>query len=526
MLVPVVNFAVGAATPAGFATPPETLLAIVDGLIALSCYAVCACLAYFSARRAEMRFRWALVLFSAFLFCAGTTFALALASLWWPLESWSAVAGALTAVAGFATALALWRTIPAALGVPSPRQLARVVRDLECESATRQRTEETLRASEARYRELNATLERRIGERTVQLEDANRSLQAEIERRRKAQRELQQANEKLSDSLRRLERHTSQLDELGQMSDLLQTCATAEETTAVSARYAASLFPCSGGGVFLIQRPRGLAEAAVTWGTVPPREQVFPAEQCWAIRRGKLHPGPGVPEDLRCAHMDSAAHVCAPLIANGETLGVLQLRDCPGVPDAHERAVLATLAERTALALANLRLREDLLAQSIHDPLTGLYNRRYMEETLQIEERRSRRSGQPFGILMLDLDHFKELNDTRGHEAGDDILREFGRLLLSQTRAGDVACRYGGEEFTVILPGATHEASLQRARQLRDAVTSAKLARPGEDPGCLTVSIGVAAFPRDGRDWQAVLQRADQALYRAKERGRDRVEAV
>jgi diguanylate cyclase (GGDEF)-like protein len=127
---------------------------------------------------------------------------------------------------------------------------------------------------------------------------------------------------------------------------------------------------------------------------------------------------------------------------------------------------------------------------------------------------------------MLDLDHFKELNDSRGHDAGDFILREFGRVLLSQTRAGDIACRYGGEEFTVILPGATREASAQRARQLRDAIASARFQRRGQDLGSVTVSIGVAAFPHDGYNWESVLRQADQALFRAKRSGRDRVEAV
>ena len=394
--------------------------------------------------------------------------------------------------------------------------------------ATRERSDEHLKAVEDRYRLLSETLERRVAERTAQLEESNRALQKEVEERERAQLELQQVNQRLAESLRTLERHAAQLDQLGQMSDLLQSCNSVDESCAVAARYAASLFPSEGGGIFLINAARNVVEAVATWGDIPAPQQLFAPEDCWALRRGRVHPGSGLQTDLPCRHMGEAGadHVCAPLIANGETLGVLQLRGCAARTDGHSRALLGTVAERTALALGNLRLREGLLAQSIRDALTGLYNRRYLEESIQMEERRSQRSGQPFGILMLDLDHFKQLNDVHGHDAGDYVLREFAQVLQKQTRSGDIACRYGGEEFTVILPGATREASAQRARHLRDSLASTPFVYLGQDLGKLTVSIGVAAFPDNGRDWLSVLQQADQALYRAKQAGRDRVEAV
>jgi diguanylate cyclase (GGDEF)-like protein len=401
----------------------------------------------------------------------------------------------------------------------APRQKA--------ESTGQDGSDEHLEAAEERYRLLSESLERRVAERTAQLEESNRALHKEIEERNRAQLALQQANQRLAESLRTLERHADQLDQLGQMSDLLQSCNTVDESCAVAARCAATLFPSEGGGIFLINAPRNAAEAVATWGDIPAEQQLFAPEDCWALRRGRVHPGSGLQTELRCRHMgeSGADHVCAPLTAGGETLGVLQLRGCTARIDSHSRALLGTVAERTALALVNLRLRESLLAQSIRDSLTGLYNRRYLEESIQIEERRSQRSGQPFGILMLDLDHFKHLNDVHGHDAGDYVLREFAQVLQRQTRSSDIACRYGGEEFTVILPGATREASAQRARQLREALASTPFVHLGQDLGRLTVSIGVAAFPEDGRDWLSVLQQADQALYRAKQAGRDRVEA-
>lgn len=398
----------------------------------------------------------------------------------------------------------------------------------EEDAAMARSPEQSMQAIEDRYRMLSESLERRVAERTRQLEEANRALQTEIEERERAQHELQQANQRLEESLRVLERHTAQLDQLGQMSDLLQTCTTVDESCAVAARYADSLFPSSGGGIFLMNSPRNLAEAVATWGDLPPAQQLFAPEDCWAIRRGRVHPENGLQTELPCRHMGegACAHVCAPLTANGETFGVLQLRGITTPRDSHTRAMFSTVAERTALSLANLRLREGLVAQSIRDSLTGLYNRRYLEESMQMEERRSQRSGQPFGILMLDLDNFKQLNDRYGHDAGDCVLREFAAVLQRQTRSGDIACRYGGEEFTVILPGATREASLQRAEQLREALAGARFVHLGQDLGQVTVSIGVAAFPDNGREWLSVLQLADQALYRAKERGRDRAETA
>src|SRR5208283_5066343 len=126
-----------------------------------------------------------------------------------------------------------------------------------------------------------------------------------------------------------------------------------------------------------------------------------------------------------------------------------------------------SVAEHIGLALSNLMLRSDLRQLSIHDPLTGLYNRRYMEETLETEIRRAERKGHPIGVIMLDIDHFKAFNDGFGHAAGDQMLRSIGALVIENLRAGDIACRYGGEEMLLILPEASIEAAAHRAEELR-----------------------------------------------------------
>jgi len=168
-------------------------------------------------------------------------------------------------------------------------------------------------------------------------------------------------------------------------------------------------------------------------------------------------------------------------------------------------------------------LREALRTQSIRDPLTGLYNRRYLQEILEREIRRAVRSDQPLGILMLDLDHFKKFNDTYGHEAGDSVLREAATFLSKNIRAEDIVCRFGGEEFVVILPTATLEASKSRAERLRAKIRELTVLHHGESVGAISVSVGVAAVPQHGTSSKEVLEAADAALYRAKNAGRDRV---
>jgi diguanylate cyclase (GGDEF)-like protein len=223
-------------------------------------------------------------------------------------------------------------------------------------------------------------------------------------------------------------------------------------------------------------------------------------------------------------------YLCVPLIAQGETLGVLHLR--PGPPAEAQTPALAavkdqlalTVAEDLALALANLRLRESLRSQAIRDPLTGLFNRRYLEETLGRELGRVKRVGAPLGVIMMDLDHFKQYNDTFGHSAGDELLSALGILLKSQIRGEDIACRYGGEEFLLILPGASVSIALERAEILRQAVKEMHRHHQGLKP--TTLSLGVAVYPDHGDTGLQLIRSADAALYRAKQAGRDRVMAA
>jgi diguanylate cyclase (GGDEF)-like protein len=221
-------------------------------------------------------------------------------------------------------------------------------------------------------------------------------------------------------------------------------------------------------------------------------------------------------------HPTPAGYLCIPMMAQSEALGVLHLMqpDDVKMTDTKQRMAV-TMSEHIAMALSNLRLHETLRSQSIRDPLTGLFNRRFMEESLELEIRRASRNQRPLGMIMIDLDHFKYFNDTFGHEAGDLLLKELGSLLKGNIRGEDIACRYGGEEFTLILPEGTGTVTLQRAEFFREAIQRLDVHHRGHPLGKITASMGVAVFPDHGRTAESLINAADKALYRSKAAGRD-----
>ena len=213
--------------------------------------------------------------------------------------------------------------------------------------------------------------------------------------------------------------------------------------------------------------------------------------------------------------------MCIPLVARGETLGLLTLLG--DEPTGDHKEILTAATEQLALGLSNLQLHETALrAQAIRDPLTSLYNRRYMDETLVREISRVQRRGLPLSIVMVDIDHFKRLNDTAGHAAGDEVLKRVAQQLMSGVRREDVPCRFGGEEFALVLPELPVDKAVERAERLRKEIE----ALSGMPAGRVTASFGVASFPADGASGEAVLRAADVALYQAKNRGRNRVVAA
>jgi diguanylate cyclase (GGDEF)-like protein len=221
--------------------------------------------------------------------------------------------------------------------------------------------------------------------------------------------------------------------------------------------------------------------------------------------------------------------VCVPLTVQGETLGVLSVIGAPGrnaERRTNDKQLAVTVGEAIKLSLSNLKLREELREQAMNDPLTGLFNRRYLEQALTKELYSAQRRTESLCVVMIDLDHFKRFNDTFGHDAGDFLLREFGRLLRTNLRKSDIACRYGGEEFVLILTGSSLDGTRQRLEQIGTVVRELQLRHGEQTLGRLTMSAGIARSPEHGQSAAELLRAADEALYAAKQAGRDRVEAT
>jgi len=357
---------------------------------------------------------------------------------------------------------------------------------------------------------LNAELEQRVNQRT---------------------QELQRTEDQLRGSLGELREYTSRVETVNQLVELLQSCLTLSEAYQQASRVLQHFFP--GGTLLMLNPSRNLLDVAASWGEGPVRPGPFSPESCWALRKGRIHTVQPGNFGLLCEHIDPASmacHICVPMSAQGESLGVLSITG-PGAQDAAANPnrlqgmeeLATSLAEQASLAFANLMLRETLKYQSVRDPLTGLFNRRHMEEALQRELLRAARNGNPLAVLMADIDHFKRFNDAFGHEAGDVLLRDLGSLFTAEIRGGDIACRYGGEEFLLILADTDLQAAFNCGEKLLQKIRSMQVRHRGETLRRITLSIGVAGFPQHGTTASQIVTAADRALYKAKASGRDRV---
>ena len=357
----------------------------------------------------------------------------------------------------------------------------------------------------------------------------------DITSRKRAEDEVRQANEKLSGVVQKLKMRSVQDGVLGDMRIFLQACSSTEEIAPIVAHSMQRLFPDSDGALFLLSPSKTDLEAVVRWGESPedPDENMFSPDRCWGLRRG----GAYVVDDLKCSlicphlkHLPAATYACLPLMAKGDVIGLLHLRGRPATARAEALGMIADLREMSSqlsellsLSISNLRLSESLSIQSIRDPLTGLFNRRYMEETLQREIYRAARKQHEIGVVMADIDHFKRFNDLHGHAAGDLVLTQLAGLLKTRLRGTDIACRYGGEEFVFVFIESSLEDTVARASELKEEVKGLRLSYEGQEIGPIALSMGVSAYPASGNRPEELLRAADAALYRAKQAGRDRV---
>ncbi|MGG6238110.1 PAS domain S-box protein [Nodosilinea sp. AN01ver1] len=344
---------------------------------------------------------------------------------------------------------------------------------------------------------------------------------------KQSEQALQQANEQLESRLNELKQRNKDMRLLRKMSDFLQTCPSVEAAHQALSDLVAPLFPGSSGGFFMFSDVRYRVERVAAWGKAPSSVTEFIPPGCCALGERDLHQVDLACLGLKCSHAESnqaIATLCLPLLAQNEPLGLFYL-SAPHISEP-VRYLANIVAEQLSLALANLHLRETLKQQSIRDPLTGLFNRRYLEESLAQAIKEAQRHQYPIGVIMLDIDHFKRFNDTYGHEAGDRVLQAVGQLLLDSVRGSDIACRYGGEEMILVLPGSSPEVTLVRAEEIRQVIGQLQLSYEGLALGTLTTSVGIASYPAHGLSEGNVIRAADAALYQAKAQGRNRVVAA
>ena len=321
---------------------------------------------------------------------------------------------------------------------------------------------------------------------------------------------------------------------LNEMSSLFQSSQVEEDIYKVLSKYVRQLFKDNSGAFFKLTEQK-VVEVDSHWGE-DRVEKIFDINDCWALRRGESHEMVESSDELLCPHLKNESFqyaVCVPVMTSEGPIGLMTLccpytkGDATGEAKRHyekSKALIESISDRIGTALSNVRLRQRLHEESIRDPLTKLFNRRFMTEALDWEIRKSNRNQAPLSVIMADIDHFKHFNDTYGHDAGDFVLREISKTMKLHVREEDVVCRYGGEEFILILASADTRMAIKRAETIRKKIRNLKLKHKEEALGTITMSFGVATYPNHALEIDALITRADEALYSAKEGGRDRVE--
>ncbi|MDP9762718.1 diguanylate cyclase [Deinococcus enclensis] len=361
------------------------------------------------------------------------------------------------------------------------------------------------------------------GERGVQVREGGpaetRELAAAFNR---MSEELTHATEAARTHALELEDRNRSMRQLGDLSDWMQAARSLDEGGQILARALPELLPGTRGTLLHHNASRNLLVPLVSWGGDVQRPGS--PEHCWALRRGETRRPGSMPYAPPCLNGEECASVCVPLFSHGETLGILRMTPAAeGAADldpAVDRA-LPGVARQVALALASLRLQDRLLQLSIRDPLTGLYNRRHLEDELALHFVNGVSGTAPVSLIALDVDHFKRLNDTFGHEAGDAALVRLAAALSDLAPAGSTPARPGGEEFALLLPGHDLASATALAETLREHVAEWTLSHAGIALGRVTVSLGVAQVDRLMTGPDALVRAADEALYAAKRAGRN-----
>lgn len=339
--------------------------------------------------------------------------------------------------------------------------------------------------------------------------------------------QMQQQNKKERGILDEQLRLAREVQLLGELNEWLQSSRSLDELFDMVARFMTHILPTAEGSIYVYSNSRDVLDGCASWNGGSHKDHIHP-EECWGLRRGRTYEFGTSEIDFVCEHAephDGRSYYCFPILAHGETVGLMHLRaikdECPEFVGTKKLAQMC--AEQISMAIANVRMRDQLHDQSVRDPLTGLFNRRHMTESLRKLIGASQNSGRRLSVVSIDVDHFKKFNDNHGHDAGDMVLRAVGSVLEQACDGDEIACRPGGEEFTLILPGLSQEDVMTKAELLRQGVEDV-VVRYGEKAlPRITISLGVAHYPAHGTMPQDLLRASDDALYDAKAKGRNQV---
>jgi diguanylate cyclase (GGDEF)-like protein len=356
----------------------------------------------------------------------------------------------------------------------------------------------------------------------------------DIGKRMEEEIKLKDANKKLEKSLRQVESQAKEMTLINDMNNKLRSSASMEETLSMISLYLKKLLPFSSGVIYLINAPKKYLEAMAEWNAPHVTEKIFSPDQCWGLRQGKMYFYINENESIACKHCEGQRHLrsyfCVPLLALNEVIGVLHLQLTESFEMHQEEIIrfyeqnnlmIQNLAGQISLAISNIKLHEVLKTRSSRDLLTNLYNRSYLNDTFERDIQRAKRNNSSMAIVMMDLDLFKNVNDTFGHEAGDKVLVEISKLIINQMRKSDIACRYGGEEIIIILYDVTLQEAVEKVEQLKKAISTMEF--PFANASVVTASFGIAMFPENGEDPDQLIKAADTAMYHSKKEGRNKV---
>ncbi|MBN3908658.1 MAG: diguanylate cyclase [Nostoc sp. NMS1] len=339
-----------------------------------------------------------------------------------------------------------------------------------------------------------------------------------------AQRSLTDLNRQLEEKTLKLEAKKRELIYLSDMADMLYCCESEDEVYQVVALTCSKLFPNMSGCIYIIANSKNYVQMNSFWGDNRSSKEIFSLSDCWALRRGKFNLLSSCNSGLICNHLIqpvSGAHLCVPLFGQGEVVGILHIYALEEISP-EDQQITEIIARTLGFALNNLSIKKRLTHDNLRDRMTQLFNQSYMETIMEQRLAEAERSGQPLSVIFLDIDNFKSYNSRYGHVTANIVIQGLAKLLLKSIRSFDIPCRWGGEEFVIVMPNMTLEALRKRVEQLRVDVEQMQLKDGDRILQGITASFGIA-ISEPGITVKDFLNRANQAMLEAKRIGKNRV---